>query len=373
VRFSRLSIAIIAGVVIVALLAITLIFVLVSRPSGSQQTSSPGTKSGPFNVALSNSFIGNTWRVEMENEFKGACAMPPYNQLIKCSVYNAGNDVSKQTQQIDNLISSHVDAIILNAASPTGLNGVVQQACKAGILVVSYDNTVTAPCALKVNTDQYKFGQQLAQFVVDSLGGQGSIIMVTGVPGTEVDQQRNAGADAVFKAHPGIKILARYTGMWSSDVAERNTAAQLPSLDKIDGVWCQGGTDGVIRSILAAHRPLPKTVAGESENGFRQDMLQYRGQGFKALSIGQPPFLVLVATQLAVEILQGKHAKADVTIPFPFVTQDTVKEGETTFKSQPSSFFTAFTDSGPNSVVSVCLDMVTTGKPCPGNITVKLP
>ena len=53
--------------------------------------------------------------------------------------------------------------------------------------------------------------------------------------------------------------------------------------------------------------------------------------------------------------------------------QDTVKEGVTTFKSQPSSFFTAFTDSGPNSVVSVCLDMVTTGKPCPGNITVKLP
>jgi ribose transport system substrate-binding protein len=197
--------------------------------------------------------------------------------------------------------------------------------------------------------------------------------MVTGVPGTEVDQQRNAGADAVFKAHPGVKILARYTGMWSSDVAERNTAAQLPSLDKIDGVWCQGGTDGVIRSILAAHRPLPKAVAGESENGFRQNMLQYRGQGFKALSIGQPPFLVLVATQLAVEILQGKHAKADVTIPFPFVTQDTVKEGVTTFKSQPSSFFTAFTDSGPNSVVSVCLDMVTTGKPCPGNITVKLP
>jgi len=152
-RFSRLSIAIIAGVVIIALLAITLIFVLVSRPGGSQQASSPGTKSGPFNVALSNSFIGNTWRVEMENEFKGACAMPPYNQLMKCSVYNAGNDVSKQTQQIDNLISSHVDAIILNAASPTGLNGVVQQACKAGILVVSYDNTVTAPCALKVNTE----------------------------------------------------------------------------------------------------------------------------------------------------------------------------------------------------------------------------
>src|SRR5690242_8244682 len=80
----------------------------------------------PYTIALSNSFIGNTWRVEMENEFKAACAMEPYKTLVKCSIFNAGNDVSKQTQQMDDLISSHVDAIIINAASPTGLNGVIQ-------------------------------------------------------------------------------------------------------------------------------------------------------------------------------------------------------------------------------------------------------
>ena len=63
---------------------------------------------------------------------------------------------------MDDIISSRLDAIVINAASPTGLNGVIAQACSAGILVVSYDNVVTAPCALKVNTDQFDFGQQLA-------------------------------------------------------------------------------------------------------------------------------------------------------------------------------------------------------------------
>jgi len=368
-RSNRLVLIIITTVIVIVLLVIALVAVLTTH-QGQQQKATHGA---PYNIALSNSFIGNTWRVEMENEFKGACAMPPYNSLIKCTIYNSGNDVSKQTQQIDNLISSHVDAIVIDAASPTGLNGVIQQACNANILVVSYDNVVTAPCALKVNTDQFKFGQQLAQFLVDSLNGQGNVIMVTGVPGTEVDQQRNAGADAVFKAHPGIKVIARYTGMWASDVAERNTASQLPSLEKVDGVWCQGGTDGVIRAILAAHRPLPKAIAGEAENGFRQYMLQYQGQGLKGLSIGQPPFLVLVSLELAAEVLQGKHAKSDVTIPFPYVTSATVKEGETTFKAQPSSFFADFTDSGTNAVVKVCLDMATQGKPCPGNLAVKLP
>ena len=32
----------------------------------------------PFKIALSNSFIGNKWRIEMENDFKSACGMPPY-------------------------------------------------------------------------------------------------------------------------------------------------------------------------------------------------------------------------------------------------------------------------------------------------------
>jgi ribose transport system substrate-binding protein len=50
-------------------------------------------------------------------------------------------------------------------------------------------------------------------------------------------------------------------------VAQRNTAAVLPSLPKIDGIWAQGGTDGILKAFKAAGRPLPPT-AGESENGF---------------------------------------------------------------------------------------------------------
>src|ERR1700730_8102713 len=86
------------------------------------------THSAPYTIALANSYIGNTWRVEMESEFRGACAMPPLKAVVKCTAYNSGNDVAKQTQQIDNLISSHVDAILIDAASTTGLNGVIAQA-----------------------------------------------------------------------------------------------------------------------------------------------------------------------------------------------------------------------------------------------------
>lgn len=346
---------------------------LVSSRAGAEPRQVAVTHPPPYKIALSNSYIGNTWRVEMVNEFKAACGQEPLKSIATCTEYSSGNDVSKQTAQIDDLISSKVDAIVINAASPTGLNGVVTQACNAGILVVSFDAVVTNPCGIKVNTDQFAFGSKMAQFIADNLHGKGNVIEVTGVAGTSVDQERNRGADTVFAKYPDIKIVAKYSGKWASDEAQRATVQQLPSLGKIDGIWCQGGTDGVIRALIDAKRPFPIPVAGEAENAFRQYMLEYKDKGFKALSIGQPPFLGIIALYLATEVLQGKHAKSDVTIPFPFVTQDTVKEGLTTFKDLPGSYFVDFTDSGPNATVIVCKEAVLHGTPCPGKLVVRLP
>src|SRR3954468_14050181 len=282
----------------------------------------------PYKIALSNSFIGNKWRIEMENDFKSACGMPPYKTQVQCSVYNSGNDVSKQTQQISNLISQGVGAILVDAASGTGLNGIIQQACARGIVVVAYDNLVTAPCAIKINGSQYSYGQQNAQYIADKLKGKGNVIMVTGVAGTQADTDRNQGAADTFKKYAGIHVVAKYTGMWDSATAQRNTAAQLPSLPKIDGVWSSGGTDGILKAMIGAGRPLPTVVGGEGENGYRRFMIGYNGQKLKyGLSLGQPPFNVLVALETARQVLKKEHAvpKSTIWLPFPQVNEKTVK------------------------------------------------
>ncbi len=323
-------------------------------------------------IALSNSYIGNKWRIEMENVFKSALLMDPFKSQIDGSWFNSGNDVSKQSQQLTNLIAERVDAIIINAASPTGLNGILNQAAQRGILVVSFDNIVTTPQALKVNTDQIKFGETLAGWLAKKLNGKGNVIMVTGVAGTSVDQDRNKGADNVWAQNPGIKVVSRYTGMWDSSTAERNTSAVLNSLPQIDGIWCQGGTDGVLKAFIAANRPLPPT-AGEAENGFRKFMIGYDGHKVEGISIGQPPFLSVVSLELARRILNKEYPKKDITIPFPYVTNETVKVGVTVFPDLPDSFFADFTDSGPDAVVTLCAAAALDGKACGDTLKVNLP
>ena len=273
-----------------------------------------------FKIALSNSYIGNKWRIEMENVFKAALHMEPFKSEVEGSWFNSGNDVSKQSQQISDLIAARVDAIVVDAASPTGLNGILSQASQRGILVVSFDNIVTAPSALKVNTDQVEFGEALAEWLAKKLDGKGNVIMVTGVAGTSVDQDRNKGADEVWAKNPGIKVVNRYTGMWDSATAERNTASILPSLPPIQGIWCQGGTDGVLKAFIAANRTLPPT-AGEAENGFRKFMLGYMGHKVEGISIGQPPFLSVISLELARRILNKQLSEEGRHHPLPVCDQ----------------------------------------------------
>jgi ribose transport system substrate-binding protein len=332
------------------------------------------THARQLKIALSNSFIGNTWRLEMENTFKAACKMQPFKSQVSCSVYNSGNDVSKETQQISNLISQHVDAIVIDAASPTGLNGIVGQACARGIIVISFDNIVTNKCGLTVNTDQVKFGQLGGQFLADQLHGKGNVVMVTGVAGTSVDTDRNNGVESVIKKYPNMKIVAHFSGMWDSSTAQRVTAAQLPSLPQVDGVWVSGGTDGVVKAFIDANKPVP-VVAGEGENGYRRYLLPggYNGHHVTGISIGQPPFLSVAALELAREILLHKHAKKSILLPFPVVTNATVKSGITVFPNLPDSFFADFTDSGPKATVKLCVQAALKGTACPGPLNVRLP
>ncbi len=324
-------------------------------------------------IPLANSFIGNTWRLEMENTYRAALGMEPYRSQVFGQVFNSENDMSDQAQQLSNLISSRVDAILIDAASPTGLNGVVGQAIDRGILVVSFDNIVTAPGALQVNTDQFKFGRELAQWLVRELHGKGNIIMVTGVPGTFVDTQRTAGGMSVFSKTPGIKVVNKYSGMWDSAVAQRNTAAVLPSLPKIDGIWAQGGTDGILKAFKAAGKPLPPT-AGESENGFRLFMNGSKtGQKLPGFSIAQPPYLVLLALELARRVLRHEYPRKSLTVPFDTATTATVKPGVNVFPQLQDSFFTGITDLTPDRLVNVKLSEVVTGKPASSSINIRLP
>jgi len=295
-------------------------------------------KEGPFTIGISNSFIGNAWRTQMIQmayafaETEDAAAL--IDELI---VVSTGQDVEAQIAAMDNMIALGVDAIILNAATPTGFDAVIRRAADAGIIVVSFDNVVTAPEAILVNEDQVEFGSVMAADLVERLDGAGNVVMVNGVPGTSVDSDRNAGAKAVFEQYPDITVIAELEGMWDSGTAQTAMADFLATQPEIDGVWIQGGGPGVIQAFEDAGWELPP-MAGEAENAFRKAM----GEGeFEGISVGQTPGMVAVSMMVALELLQGSELPQNISMPLPAVTSEDAVEGVHYFPDLPDDFFTA--------------------------------
>src|SRR4029079_6907375 len=88
-------------------------------------------KAAPYTIALSNSYIGNVWRTQMIKMAKAYAELPDIKPSIKQLLVNSsGNGAAAQIAQIENMITAGADAIIINAASPTALDPVVQKAQK---------------------------------------------------------------------------------------------------------------------------------------------------------------------------------------------------------------------------------------------------
>ena len=216
---SALAVFIVAGAAITGAAA---------RPDGGIHPTNAASAKKVYKIALSNSFIGNQWRVEMENVFKAACAMPPYKTQVDCSVYNAGNDVTTQSQQISNLISQGVNAIVINAASTSGLNGVVGRPATAASWSSRSTTRSTAPCGCRSTPTRSQFGA--AARAVHRRPAQGPGQRGHGHRrGRHGRRQRpQQGRRLGLRRNPGIKVVAalqRHVGLRDRAAGHRGAAA----------------------------------------------------------------------------------------------------------------------------------------------------
>jgi ribose transport system substrate-binding protein len=300
----------------------------------------------PYNIALSNSYIGNVWRTQMIKMAKAYAETPDIAPLIsEFQVNTADRDVAAQIAAFENMISNGAQALVILAHTPTALVQTVQQARADGIVVVSFDTTVQADppdpsldLGVTVNEDQVEMGRRWAQWLVEQTGGEGKILMVNGVQGTGVDTERRQGAFEVWEENPGIEPI-EVVGDWDPGKAQTVTATALAANPDFVGVWCQGGTDGVVRAFIDAGVPLVP-VAGEAENGFRKQMLEMADQ-FQGYSIGQTPGLVCVSMRAALSLLMGEPVPRAVSVPLPEAKTEDLVPGVNVFPDAPDNFFTA--------------------------------
>jgi ribose transport system substrate-binding protein len=291
----------------------TAIALVLAFAAGSASADTSGKK-----VALSNNYAGNSWRQAMLHSWDKVAKAAVADHMVASadSFTTADKEVPTQAAQLQNLILQGYDAIVIDAASPEALNGAVKAACDAGITVVSYDGTVSEPCAYRVGIDYVGMGKEQVDYLAKRLPDGGNLLEIRGLAGTSIDDLIHQGIAAGVKAHPNFKIVGSVTGNWDEATAQKAVATVLPSLPDVVGVVDQGGDGyGAAQAFTAAGKKEPIIIMGNRQDELAWWKQQHDANGYTTWSATIPPGGVTLAFWVAQQILDGKKVPHDVVFP----------------------------------------------------------
>jgi ribose transport system substrate-binding protein len=295
-----------------------------SFANGTQEKAGAKGGAGKWRIALSNNYAANSWRQQMLRDWKGITDLAKSQGLIAegPAFTTNGTDAAEQAAQIQNLILEGYNAIVVNAASPTALNGAIDKAVAAGVKIVSFDQMVDHPAAYKLHTDFVYDGAYQIMYLAKRFT-TGNLLEIRGLPGTSGDQDMHDGIVSESKKYPGMKIVGSVVGKWDEATAQKEVAGILPSLPKIDAVVDQGGDGyGAVMAFKAAGLPIPIVLMGHRYDELSIWKKMRDENGYETSSVTIPPSTCQIGFWVALEVLNGTDVPKDMKLPPSVITAD---------------------------------------------------
>jgi ribose transport system substrate-binding protein len=295
--------------------------------AGETVNGSKFKKKGPFRVGFSNGFSGNTWRTECLFSVKKEAFQ--HKDLTDLIIVDGQGDISKQVNDIENLVSQNVDAILCIPNSGSAVAPALREATKQGIVTIPFNLPVDGEdWTAFTGTDPEKKGSGLGKWLRAAAGDSAKIVALGGLPGNSYTASAWAGAQKAFQGS-NIQVLAFRDAYWEEDRAKVVMADLIAAYPEIDGVWCDGSqvAAGAMKALLAAKRPLVP-VTGDDYNGLLKLYQEQSGNypKFKIGLLSEPTWESVIALRTALKLLNGEDAPKRQIIEPRLITSENYKE-----------------------------------------------
>ncbi len=272
-----------------------------------------------YRIAFSNSYIGNAFRTQTISAFEDY-AEHLKDQGLVSEYYISSSGVVPQDQiaEIEKILSQGYDAIVLNAASPTALAPILEEAVEKGTVVVAFDNAVDSSKVYNIGVNNYQYGYIQAEWLRTKIEGKGNIIIVRGMIGTSVSTERGRGYNDILKKYPKIAVVDEMWSGWDHATVSLLIGNFLDAhkYDNIVGVLDEaGGEAAIIEAMVDRGMDVKKLfITGGIDNGFLRTAKKYN---MDFMGVGYPPYMSARALELAVKLLQGEKVDYDGFIEIP--------------------------------------------------------
>ena len=238
---------------------------------------------------------------------------------VDLTVVDAGDDVTKQVSDIEDLCSKDISVLIINPVDSDAVAGAVEAAQAKGIRVISVDravNGVEIDC--QIASDNVAGAELATQYIVDTVGEGAKVAELQGI----------AGASAAIDRGQGFHNIA--------DAKLDVVASQVANFDRTEGMTVmenilQGNPN--VKAVFAANDEMAlgavEAISGAGKDvvvvGFdaTDDAIAAIKEGRMAATIAQQPDLIgATSVEYAKKLIDGESIPESVPVEVTLITID---------------------------------------------------
>lgn len=264
------------------------------------------------------------WRSWQNSEMKMEAN---FHEGVELRFAAALDDSERQIQQIDSLVDSGINLLIVAPNQLSSVSPAIDRAYDKGIPVIVFERkTDSQKYTAFVSADNYEMGRLMGEYVVSRLGGKGRVMEILGLKGSSpADERHNGFVDALKPT--GVEIVATIQGDWTEPVAYEAVKQWLKENKdtQIDLVFGHNDRSaiGARKTFMEANVPLPLFCGIDGLPGKDGGIQQVRDSLLEASYIYPTRGDQLL--QLALDILDGKPYPKETMLTSAIVTHENAK------------------------------------------------
>ena len=289
------------------------------QPSSAEGAKPVTAKSRALKIGVSFQELDNPYFAVMKQ------ALDDATKSIGAEMYvtDARHDVTKQINDIEDLVQKGIDILLVNPTDSVGIESAVRSANKAGVVVVAVDAQAQGPVDSFVGSKNYDAGLLAGEALAKSLGEHGNVAILDGIPVVPILERVRGFKDAIAK-HPGLKLVDTQNGKQERSTALSVTENMIQSHPDLNGLFSVN--DGGALGALAAIEASGKNIALVSVDGLAEVVTAVvKGGPFKATVAQFPRDQVRIALGIALAKRWGANVPKEVPIDVKLLTPDNAK------------------------------------------------
>ncbi len=238
---------------------------------------------------------------------------------LELIILDSQNDPAKELANVEDLLTQDVKLILINPTDSDAVVNAIKSANAKGVPVLTLDRGANSgDVVAHIASDNVAGGKMAGEYIIEQLGGAGSVVELEGIAGTSAARDRGQGFnDAIGTTD--IKVVAKQVADFDRAKGLSVMENILQAQPEINAVFAHNDEMalGALKAIEAAGKDI--MVVGFDAT---DDAVKAVEDGTLAATVAQQPALIgELGVVNGLKVLTGESVEASIPVDLMLVTK----------------------------------------------------